>query len=230
MSIYTSDEPKWQPYFYVIGWSRHDVWYQGIQYGKGKGRHFAHPSNLWNTYFTSSPTVHEFASKHGDPDIIEILTFETAEEAIKEEERYQRECDVLNDPRWLNKNISGAILMDDQVKAKLSAARTGVKHSVPAWNKGKRYKQKPRQGDHPLKGRKRDPELIARIMETKRLKKIANPEYGSTPESRAKASQVHKGKTISEEHRAAISAKLKGRRWTEQQRARILAAKGISHT
>lgn len=202
MSIY-------QPYFYIIGWTEHDMWYQGIQYGKN-----AHPSNLWNTYFTSSNYVKEFAAQHGDPDVIETLPLETAEQAIAEEIRYQRECDVLNDPRWLNKNISGAVLMDETVCANVSAGRTGCKHTRPAWNKGKRYTQRRKGNDHPLTGRKRDPATVEKMIATKRRLKAENPDYGTTEFSRTRASQVHKGKIISQEHREAISRALKSRSHT----------------
>jgi hypothetical protein len=40
MSIY-------QPYTYLIGWSEHDLWYYGCEYGRW--RKTANPENLWIT-------------------------------------------------------------------------------------------------------------------------------------------------------------------------------------
>lgn len=45
-----------------------------------------------------------------------------------------------------------------------------------------------------------------------------------TPEQKARISAVHKGKTISEAHRAAVSAALKGRKFTIEHAAKIGAA------
>lgn len=153
MSIY-------QPYFYIIGWTEHDTWYQGIQYGQK-----AHPSNLWNTYFTSSRYVAEFRQEHGEPDVIETLPLGSAEEAIAEEIRYQRECDVLNDPRWLNKNINGGIVFDTEVRKRMSASKKGK----PPNNKGKPHSQEARAKiSAAQKGNPRSNEIRAKISQSLR--------------------------------------------------------------
>lgn len=42
MYIYT-------PYTYLIGWSKHNIWYYGKRTAKN-----CHPNDFWVTYFTSS--------------------------------------------------------------------------------------------------------------------------------------------------------------------------------
>ena len=57
----------YQPYTYMIGWSRLDQWYYGARYAQN-----CHPSDLWTTYFTSSKTVASFRELYGEPDIIRV--------------------------------------------------------------------------------------------------------------------------------------------------------------
>lgn len=54
-------------YTYLIGWTKHDVWYYGRRTSKT-----ATPDDLWKTYFTSSKHVKEFREMHGDPDVIDV--------------------------------------------------------------------------------------------------------------------------------------------------------------
>ena len=55
------------PYTYLIGWSNLNIWYYGVRYAQG-----CNPTELWQTYFTSSGYVSAFVNQHGNPDIIKI--------------------------------------------------------------------------------------------------------------------------------------------------------------
>lgn len=59
MNIYT-------PYTYHIAWTSIDKHYYGVRYAKN-----CHPSDLWQTYFTSSKHVKNTRERYGEPDIIE---------------------------------------------------------------------------------------------------------------------------------------------------------------
>jgi hypothetical protein len=92
-------------YTYLIGWTLHNKWYYGVRYAKG-----CQPSELWRTYFTSSSYVHEFRSKYGDPDIIQIRkVFETKEKAILWENKVLKRMNVIYDEKWLNRTNNIAI-------------------------------------------------------------------------------------------------------------------------
>ena len=122
MNIYT-------PYTYLIGWSSTNTYYYGARYAKD-----AHPSDLWQSYFTSSKYVKDYREKHGDPDIIEVRkTFTTPQDALLWEERVLKKIHMSDYwDNWLNKNISGWIFCSEHSEAtrkRISEARKGVKKS-----------------------------------------------------------------------------------------------------
>lgn len=93
------------PYTYLIGWSKHNIWYYGLRYAKN-----CHPSDLWNIYFTSSKYVKETRLKYGEPDIVEIRkTFETAKQAQLWEHKVLRRMNVVNEQKWLNRTDNKCI-------------------------------------------------------------------------------------------------------------------------
>jgi hypothetical protein len=95
----------YNPYTYLIGWSKLNKWYYGVRFAKK-----CHPSDLWVKYFTSSKQVKEYRAKFGEPDIIKVRKlFVNAEAAICWEEKVLRRLNVLTNEIWLNQNISGAI-------------------------------------------------------------------------------------------------------------------------
>lgn len=116
MSIY-------QPYTYLIGWSNLNKYYYGVRYAKG-----CNPNDLWEKYFTSSRHVKEFRKKYGEPDIIQIRkTFSSAKLAISWEERVLTRMRVLERDDFLNKNISGAILLTEDMRRSISESNKGNK-------------------------------------------------------------------------------------------------------
>lgn len=98
MNIYK----EYIPYTYLIGWSKIDQWYYGVQFANSKNR-VANPSNLWTTYFTSSKTVRQYREMYGEPDIIQIRrTFITADAAFNWEQRVIHKVISKNPKRWIN--------------------------------------------------------------------------------------------------------------------------------
>lgn len=91
MSIY-------QPYTYLIGWSKLRRFYYGVRFAKN-----CHPNDLWKTYFTSSKYVEAFRKEHGEPDVIEVRrTFESEKLARGWEHKVLRRMKVVNEDRFLN--------------------------------------------------------------------------------------------------------------------------------
>lgn len=91
-----------QPYTYLIGWSKRNIWYYGAQYGLK-----SNPKNLWKTYFTSSKYVKAFRTLYGEPDIIEIRkVFSSAKEAKIWETKVLTKLKAVDNEKWLNKTIS----------------------------------------------------------------------------------------------------------------------------
>lgn len=104
------------PYTYLIGWSAQNKWYYGVRYANR-----CHPSDLWKSYFTSSKHVKEFRKNYGEPDVIEIRkNFLDKKTACIWEEKVLKRMKVLHDDRWLNRNISGAIINDEATIARIT--------------------------------------------------------------------------------------------------------------
>lgn len=96
MSIY-------QPYTYLIGWTKYNIWYYGSEYKNSK-RGVANPSNLWTTYFTSSNYVRRFREEYGEPDIVEVRrTFSIGKDCLLWEHKVLRRIKAETDDKWLNK-------------------------------------------------------------------------------------------------------------------------------
>jgi hypothetical protein len=71
--------------------------------------------------------------QYGLPDVKWSFPCATAEEALHNELRVMTEFyNFLSDQRWLNKNVSGAIIQNNEIRNKISKAKRGK----PAHNKG----------------------------------------------------------------------------------------------
>jgi hypothetical protein len=123
------------PYTYLIGWSDLNVWYYGTRYANG-----CDPSDLWDTYFTSSKYVKEFINCFGDPDIKEIRKiFKTSAEARSWEHKVLKRMKVVQKNNWINKtdNISIDPKLAGHGKAKYWLGKKGVEHC----NFGKKFSE-----------------------------------------------------------------------------------------
>jgi hypothetical protein len=108
-----------EPYTYLIGWSRLNIWYYGVRYARN-----CKPDDLWTKYFTSSKYVLEHRELYGEPDIIEVRkTFKTAKEAQLWEAKVLRRIQVLTSDKWLNKNDSLSILESNEMRLKIWETR-----------------------------------------------------------------------------------------------------------
>ena len=132
-------------YTYLIGWSKHDKFYYGARWAKD-----CSPDDLWNTYFTSSKHVKAFRKEHGEPDVIQVRkVFSDADKCKLHERKALEKLDVLNNDKWLNKNINGMFLpagpMSEEHIANRVASfketmqgrgtRTGTKHTLESIEK-----------------------------------------------------------------------------------------------
>lgn len=118
------------PYTYLLSWTATGMSYYGVRWANTLP-----PSNdLWKEYYTSSKYVSTHRKLHGDPDIIEIdKIFQTKEEAANYETQFLIEKFHDEWELWLNKNISGAIIHDDEIIEKIRASNIG-KHDGPISN------------------------------------------------------------------------------------------------
>lgn len=130
----------YQPYTYLIGWTKQDKWYYGVRYANKVSPDL----DLWKEYFTSSNYVTEFRNLHGEPDVVAIdKIFDDVDSAVEYETQYLLENKVLGNTKWLNKNAAGAVFIDEQVRSKMkqSALRRvseGTHHYLGSDNNKKR--------------------------------------------------------------------------------------------
>lgn len=117
------------PYTYLIGWSKHNKWYYGVEYGAKKDPP-ANPQNLWTTYFTSSNVVAELRERLGEPDIIQVrqvfdtgTTEQRMSRAIKWEKKVLGRVGIT-ESQWINGRIGGDICPENN--RKIAQLRYGV--------------------------------------------------------------------------------------------------------
>lgn len=203
----------YQPYCYLIGWSKQDRWYYGSEYGvKSKT---ANPSNLWESYFTSSLVVKEMREEFGEPDVIEIRkTFKTAEETVKWEFKVLQRIAVRKNTKWLNINDGKAPIskpLSETQRKNISKRVTGknnpnfgkktpecVKAKISKSLKGKLVGEK-----NPMFGKKHSQKSKEKMSENnRRLSGAENPNFGnrlSTAEKLSR-SKAHNPKIFSFHH------------------------------
>jgi hypothetical protein len=136
------------PYYYIIGWTNLNKWYVGCRFAIG-----CSPDDFWVKYFTSSSYVSEFRTINGEPDVRWVFPVKTPREAIDNEYRIMNEFhNFLNDQRWLNKNVGGIMVKDDDVKDRISRSLTGRKLSDETRRKmSQASKGKPKSDEHRAK-------------------------------------------------------------------------------
>jgi hypothetical protein len=111
------------PFTYLLGWKTHNKYYYGVRYADN-----CKPSDLWESYFSSSEKVLEFRKLYGEPDIIQVRKiFKTATEALKWETRVLSRLRAAQSAKWLNLSngyFTGAYRgsFSDEHKKKLSDA------------------------------------------------------------------------------------------------------------
>lgn len=133
-----------KPYTYLIGWSRHNLWYYGVRWAKG-----CDPADLWVTYFTSSNRVAAKRAELGEPDVVEVRkVFDTGQKARVWEEQVIKRMNCVRAPNWLNAQNGGHTFgqtgpRTPEHAAKISRANKGKErtpehcHKLSTSNKGK---------------------------------------------------------------------------------------------
>lgn len=92
------------PFTYYIRWSKYNKWYYGVKYSIG-----CSPSDLWNTYFTSSKYVKEFRILYGEPDIIKVSRIFLSKESAKLwENKFLKRTSANKNPNSLNMSNPGS--------------------------------------------------------------------------------------------------------------------------
>ncbi len=202
LSIMNSNQQHqtiYTPYCYLIGWTKLNKFYYGVRHSKRTDCLYktgCHPDDLWVKYFTSSKFVKWFRRKHGEPDILQIRrTFETAKDAVKWEERVLKKVLVKNRENFLNKCVSGCIMVNNETRLRVSESRKGIPRSEET-------KRKISQG---LKGLKRSAENIHNMSKAQKGKKLSE-------ETKRKLRELSTGRKLSKEARRKISENNK-RRW-----------------
>jgi hypothetical protein len=146
---------EYQPYTYLIGWTKHDKWYYGAEYGKL--HKIANPINLWTTYFTSSPEVEKFREEFGEPDVIKIRrVFKTSEETVAWESKLLYRIKAAENSKWLNRrngnigwyNKGGYNLQEKEKERRRGSGNGffGKKHTEEQkekWRNDRKGKKKP---------------------------------------------------------------------------------------
>lgn len=178
-----------KPYTYLIGWSKLNVFYYGVQYGLKSD-----PKNLWKTYYTSSKDVKEYRLQHGEPDIVEVRkVFDCPEAAKKWELKVLQRMKVVLHENFLNKNAAFAPPVNlghsEETKKKISKALKG----------------KPKSKEHAAKNRKT---LLAAAIETGKVRKgktieeIHGKEAGERIRTQIKQKRKEQGSTAASRPKA----------------------------
>jgi hypothetical protein len=97
------------PYTYLIGWSKHNIWYYGRRTAKGCHPYefFNFELNKTNRYETSSDHVSNFILMHGIPDVIMIRrAFNNISLCKHTESRVLISINAASNPDFLNKKNS----------------------------------------------------------------------------------------------------------------------------
>lgn len=127
MNIYT-------PYTYLITFLPTGQRYYGVRTKRG-----CHPTDLWNSYYTSSKEVHQLIEQHGCGSFATEIrrTFRTREEAIAWEHRVLRRLDAARNPQYLNRNngdrkfINNGITMNGKKHSEDARRRMSINSSGP---------------------------------------------------------------------------------------------------
>ena len=177
----------YQPYTYLVGWSEHNLWYYGVRYANKT----IPEDDLWVKYFTSSSSVRKLRKDLGEPDVIDIRQkFDSPEKAILWEKTVLRRSNVLNDSKWLNKNIGGA-----------TYPVHGENNPNYGGNKGK---------DNPMYGKSHSKDTLLLLSEANKGKPRSEESKRKQSESVKGENNHMYGKTRSEETRKKHSESIKG--------------------
>jgi len=120
-----------KPYTYLLEHIPTGTYYYGVRYQNVKKK-IPIAEDLWTKYFTSSPKVKELIKEYGtDSFEFEIRKeFDTPKAATDWETKVLRRCKVLHDNKWINQNIAGHIVLNDESCKKISDFHKGKPKSA----------------------------------------------------------------------------------------------------
>lgn len=105
--------------------------YYGVRYKKD-----CSPDELWNTYFSSSPIVHQLIEQYGKDSFVPKVrkVFRSAEQAVRWESKFLSKIDAQHSDKWLNRHngsdsFIGPHIHSEQSKAKIGSKIKGIKRS-----------------------------------------------------------------------------------------------------
>lgn len=111
------------PYTYLIGWSKHNLWYYGVRFAKG-----CNPDDLWKKYFTSSEIVAQKRKELGEPDIIQVRKkFLTEVDAKRWEDNILLSIPNEKRKHWLNQTFSSfrGVVFTDTIRKRIGETSKG---------------------------------------------------------------------------------------------------------
>lgn len=151
---------------YLIGWSKHNKYYYGARWAKG-----CSPDDLWTTYFTSSKHVKAFRKQYGEPDVVQVRkVFDDVDKCRTHEYKVLERLNVINEDKWLNKNVNGRFLptgpcTEEHISNRVASfkrtmqgkgTRTGMKNTPEHREKNRQAMLgKPKSAEHVTNMRKR---------------------------------------------------------------------------
>lgn len=119
-----------KPFTYHIYHPETGLHYYGVRTKKG-----CKPSELWETYFTSSPIVHDMIDKYGKDSFVYQVRkiFDNAKSAIDWEMRVLTKLDARSSDKWINRHNGGSTFVNNghskETIEKLRKKSTGLKRS-----------------------------------------------------------------------------------------------------
>jgi hypothetical protein len=186
-----------KPYTYIIGWPDLGAWYYGVRYANKLPAR----ADLLSKYFTSSKIVKQFRKDNGEPSVIIVhREFDDAISATAFEKDFLIKAAITENEYWLNECIPGEGFttpgpLKDATKKKLSAMA-----NLRRVLSGEDYE-------------------AAKVELKAGWKKESHVEYWSSEAAKKHKeviSQVHAGKTVSDETKKKLSEK------STEREARIL--------
>lgn len=171
-------------YCYLIGWTQHNKWYYGRRTATG-----CRPEELWVSYFTSSNYVKQFRELHGEPDVIEIRReFSNAQQCALWESRVLSRLDAAHNDRWLNAKNGDAEWHTSGIPNSPNK-RLNIQKGIQRWKQNT------------------DPILLAEL-QSKRIEaaRAVTTGVAKSIEHRERISSSLRGRSLSPEHRANLSA------------------------
>ena len=184
-----------KPFTYHLYHKPTDQHYYGVRYKKN-----CSPVELWTSYFSSSPIVHQLIEQYGKESFVPSVRkiFETAEKAVAWETKFLSKVNAQHNDKWLNRHNGRAEFMGphahtEESKAKIGSKIKGIKRSEETKAK-MRAKAKEREAKRRAEGWQYPADAQIRARETLRAR-IAETGHDpwNTPEYRKALSERKKG-------------------------------------